>query len=87
MRRGTRSQATNTGLVSLLFMLGNQIRRMDQKPPVTIALVAGRLNLVVMIGRRFKLRCVQKNHKIKSLAQHPALLSEFMHLTCHELGD
>lgn len=40
MRRGNRSQATNTGLVSLLLMLGNQIRRMDQKPPVTIALVA-----------------------------------------------
>lgn len=43
MRRGTRSQATNTGLVSLLLMLGNQIRQMDQKPPVTLALVAGEL--------------------------------------------
>ncbi len=41
MRRDTRSQATNTGLMSLLLMLANQIRRMDEKPPVTIALVAG----------------------------------------------
>lgn len=41
MRRGTRSQATNTGLMSLAFMIINQIRRMDEKPPVTIALVAG----------------------------------------------
>lgn len=41
MRRDTRSQATNTGLMSLLLMLANQVRRMDEKPPVTIALVAG----------------------------------------------
>ena len=28
-------------MVSLLLMLGNQVRQMDQKPPVTLALVAG----------------------------------------------
>lgn len=39
MRRGNRGQATNTGLMTLLLMLGNQVRQMDQKPPVTIALV------------------------------------------------
>lgn len=29
-------------MVSLLLMLGNQVRQMDQKPPVTLVLVAGR---------------------------------------------
>ena len=30
--------------MSLLFMLGNQVRRMDEKPPVTIALAVGKPN-------------------------------------------
>lgn len=44
MRRqnGTRSQASKTGMMSLLLMLGNQVRQMDQKPPVTLVLVAGK---------------------------------------------
>ena len=44
MRRGNRGQGANAGLMSLLLVLGNQIRQMDQKPPITIALVAGESN-------------------------------------------
>ena len=45
MRRqyGSRGQASKTGMMSLLLMLGNQVRQMDQKPPVTLFLVAGEL--------------------------------------------
>ena len=50
MRRGNRGQATNTGLMTLLLMLGNQVRQMDQKPPVTIALVVGKLGSVWLVG-------------------------------------
>jgi hypothetical protein len=46
MRRDTRSQATNTGMMSLLLMIANQIRGMDEKPPVTIALVAGLAHII-----------------------------------------
>ena len=47
MRRqyGNRGQATKTGMMSLLLMLGNQVRQMDQKPPITLFLVAGKLLL------------------------------------------
>ncbi|DBA73261.1 hypothetical protein WJX77_008868 [Trebouxia sp. C0004] len=85
MRRDARSQATNTGLMSLILMLANQLRRMDEKPPVTIALVAVQVllfaaptdiaNLIPPISKA----CLHPYKVLEQLEVSRILWSAFLH--------
>lgn len=85
MRRDTRSQATNTGLMSLLLMLANQVRRMDEKPPVTIALVAVQVLLFAAPTDLARLippiskACLHPHKVLEQLELSRILWSAFLH--------